>query len=42
MWQCGDVTLTRSGAMLIYINIVRALGSVVRRTKLLDFLAASA
>jgi hypothetical protein len=39
MWQCGDMTLARSGGILIYVNVASILGDVVRRTKMLDFLA---
>jgi hypothetical protein len=42
MWQCSDMTLARSGGFLFYVNIVSILGDVVRRTKMLDFLAVSA
>jgi hypothetical protein len=41
MWQCGDMTLARSGGLYIYVNVVSLLGDVVRRTKTLDFLAVS-
>jgi hypothetical protein len=41
MWQCGDMTLARSDGLLIYVNIVNHLEDVVRRTKVLDFLAVS-
>jgi hypothetical protein len=36
------MTLARSGGLLFYVNIVSILGDVVRRTKMLDFLAVSA
>jgi hypothetical protein len=42
MWQCSDTTLAGLGGILIYINIISLLGDVVRRTKMLDFLAVSA
>jgi hypothetical protein len=41
MWQCGDMTSARFGGILIYINIISPLRDVVRRTKVLDFLAVS-
>jgi hypothetical protein len=41
MWQCGDMTLARSGGLLIYVNVISRLWDVVRRTKMLDFLAVS-
>jgi hypothetical protein len=41
MWQRGDMTLARFGDILIYINIISFLWDVVRRTKMLDFLAVS-
>jgi hypothetical protein len=41
MWQCSDMTLARFGGLLIYVNIISLLGDVVRRTKMLDFLAVS-
>jgi hypothetical protein len=41
MWQCGDMTLARSGGLLIYVNVISFLWDVVRRTKMLDFLAVS-
>jgi hypothetical protein len=41
MWQCGDMTLARSGVLLIYVNVISRLWDVVRRTKMLDFLAVS-
>jgi hypothetical protein len=41
MWQCGDMALARFGGVLICINITSLLGEVVRRTKMLDFLAVS-
>jgi hypothetical protein len=41
MWQCGDTTLAWFGGILIYINSFSQLGEVVRRTKMLDFLAAN-
>jgi hypothetical protein len=41
MWQCGDATLACFGGVLIYINIVSLLGYVLRRTKMLDFLAVT-
>jgi hypothetical protein len=41
MWQCGDMTSARSNTVLIFVNIVSLLGDVVRRTKMLDFLAVS-
>jgi hypothetical protein len=41
MWQCGDMTLARFSGVRIYINIVSHLVDVVRRTKMLDFLAVS-
>jgi hypothetical protein len=41
MWQCSDMTLARFGGLLIYVSILSLLGDVVRRTKMLDFLAVS-
>jgi hypothetical protein len=41
MWQCSDMTLARSGGLRFYVNIVSNLWDVVRRTKMLDFLAVS-
>jgi hypothetical protein len=41
MWQCGDMTLARSGVLTIYNNIVSYLWDVVRRTKMLDFPAVT-
>lgn len=41
MWQCGDMSLARSGVLAIYINIVSDLWDVVRRTKMLDFPAVT-
>jgi hypothetical protein len=41
MWQCGDMSLARSGVLAIYINIVSHLWDVVRRTKMLDFPAVT-
>jgi hypothetical protein len=41
MWQCGDMTLARLGDILIYTNIISLLWDVVRRRKVLDFLAVS-
>jgi hypothetical protein len=35
------MTLARSGGLSIYVNIVSILWDVVRRTKVLDFLAVS-
>jgi hypothetical protein len=35
------MTLARSGGLLIYVNIVSILWDVMRRTKVLDFLAVS-
>jgi hypothetical protein len=42
MWQCGDTTLAHFDDILVYINIISLLWDVVRRTKMLDFLAVSA
>jgi hypothetical protein len=41
MWQCGDMTSARFGGLSFYVNVVSILVVVVRRTKMLDFLAVS-
>jgi hypothetical protein len=41
MWQCSDMAVARFCGVSFYVNIISILLDVVRRTKMLDFLAVS-